>query len=262
MLGSPASPTATANTFLVVEARNAVPWTKPADLPFDPEAAPSLNGAGSSARTRAASTPRSPMAASASSSSAINLDLFRALITREMGDALHQWGRVLKSDGERCRLGLHSWLRVDIHDNEHDRKPVTQTGHTLIPAETLEFHSDRARAGRDRRGRARHCCRAVAGRTIHRRASAIAGSAGVAKTLLVATLSKRSTFGSQIQFTVDLLPSDIMGWEILDQRANDFRVHKGRFLQICCWPARSTAPPPRCRRLIGSDPGTAGDDRQ
>ena len=33
---------------MVVEAKNAVPWTKPDDLTFDPAAAPSLCGAGSS----------------------------------------------------------------------------------------------------------------------------------------------------------------------------------------------------------------------
>jgi Protein of unknown function (DUF1559) len=37
----------TSNTLLVVEAKNAVSWTKPDDLMFDPAAAPSLCGAGS-----------------------------------------------------------------------------------------------------------------------------------------------------------------------------------------------------------------------
>ena len=38
----------TSNTLMVVEADEAVPWTKPDDLTFDPEAAASLCGAGSS----------------------------------------------------------------------------------------------------------------------------------------------------------------------------------------------------------------------
>jgi prepilin-type processing-associated H-X9-DG protein len=38
----------TSNTIAVTEASEAVPWTKPADLPFDPQAQPSLYGAGSS----------------------------------------------------------------------------------------------------------------------------------------------------------------------------------------------------------------------
>jgi len=37
----------TSNTILVVEAKEAVPWTKPDDLKFDPAAAPSFYGAGS-----------------------------------------------------------------------------------------------------------------------------------------------------------------------------------------------------------------------
>ena len=37
----------TSNTLMVVEAEEAVPWTKPDDLPFDPAAVPSLFGAGS-----------------------------------------------------------------------------------------------------------------------------------------------------------------------------------------------------------------------
>ena len=54
------------------------------------------------------------------------------------------------------------------------------------------------------------------------------GVPGLAKTLLVATLSKSIDLQfSRIQFTVDLLPSDIIGSEILDQRTNDFRIHQG-----------------------------------
>ena len=54
------------------------------------------------------------------------------------------------------------------------------------------------------------------------------GVPGLAKTLLVAILGKTIDLSfSRIQFTVDLLPSDILGSEILDQRTNDFRTHKG-----------------------------------
>ena len=54
------------------------------------------------------------------------------------------------------------------------------------------------------------------------------GVPGLAKTLLVAVLSKTIDLHfARIQFTVDLLPSDIIGSEILDQRTNEFRVHKG-----------------------------------
>ena len=44
---SPRSPTGLSNTIMVVEAKEAVPWTKPDDLPFDPAADPSLFGAAS-----------------------------------------------------------------------------------------------------------------------------------------------------------------------------------------------------------------------
>ena len=54
------------------------------------------------------------------------------------------------------------------------------------------------------------------------------GVPGLAKTLLVATLSKTIDLAfARIQFTIDLLPSDILGSEILDPRTNDFRTLKG-----------------------------------
>ncbi|MCP5024563.1 MAG: AAA domain-containing protein [bacterium] len=54
------------------------------------------------------------------------------------------------------------------------------------------------------------------------------GVPGLAKTLLVAAVSKTISLEfSRIQFTIDLLPSDILGSEILDQRTQEFRTHKG-----------------------------------
>ena len=54
------------------------------------------------------------------------------------------------------------------------------------------------------------------------------GVPGLAKTLLVSVLSKTIDLEfSRVQFTIDLLPSDILGSEILDQRTNEFRIHKG-----------------------------------
>ncbi|HEY4311860.1 MAG TPA: AAA family ATPase [Pirellulales bacterium] len=54
------------------------------------------------------------------------------------------------------------------------------------------------------------------------------GVPGLAKTLLVAALSKTIDLEfARIQFTIDLLPSDILGSEVLDQRTNDFRTVKG-----------------------------------
>jgi MoxR-like ATPase len=54
------------------------------------------------------------------------------------------------------------------------------------------------------------------------------GVPGLAKTLLVSALAKSIHLKfSRIQFTVDLLPSDIVGSEILDQKTNQFHVHRG-----------------------------------
>ena len=54
------------------------------------------------------------------------------------------------------------------------------------------------------------------------------GVPGIAKTLLAAALSKAIDLKfSRVQFTIDLLPSDILGSEILDQRSNEFHVSKG-----------------------------------
>ena len=54
------------------------------------------------------------------------------------------------------------------------------------------------------------------------------GVPGLAKTLLVSAMAKSVDLDfSRIQFTVDLLPSDIVGAEILDQKQNEFRVHQG-----------------------------------
>ena len=76
----------TSNTLMVVEAKQAVPWTKPDDLPFDPEAAPSLFGAGSL-------HPGGFNASMADGSvrffkTTINLDAFRSLITRAGGEVI------------------------------------------------------------------------------------------------------------------------------------------------------------------------------
>ena len=54
------------------------------------------------------------------------------------------------------------------------------------------------------------------------------GVPGLAKTLLVSAISKTIDLDfSRIQFTIDLLPSDILGSEILDQKTNEFKIHKG-----------------------------------
>jgi MoxR-like ATPase len=54
------------------------------------------------------------------------------------------------------------------------------------------------------------------------------GVPGLAKTLLVNAVAKAVALAfSRIQFTIDLLPSDIVGSEVLDQKTGEFRVQKG-----------------------------------
>lgn len=54
------------------------------------------------------------------------------------------------------------------------------------------------------------------------------GVPGIAKTLLVQAVGRAIDLDfKRIQFTIDLLPSDIIGSEILDQDSGSFRIHKG-----------------------------------
>ena len=54
------------------------------------------------------------------------------------------------------------------------------------------------------------------------------GMPGLAKTLLVNALAKSIHLDfARVQFTIDLLPSDILGSEILDQNKGEFRTVKG-----------------------------------
>jgi MoxR-like ATPase len=54
------------------------------------------------------------------------------------------------------------------------------------------------------------------------------GMPGLAKTLLVNCLARAIDVQfSRVQFTIDLLPSDIIGSEILDQAKGEFRTHRG-----------------------------------
>ncbi len=54
------------------------------------------------------------------------------------------------------------------------------------------------------------------------------GVPGIAKTLLVQAIARAIDLKfARVQFTIDLLPSDILGSEILDQRTSEFRIHRG-----------------------------------
>lgn len=54
------------------------------------------------------------------------------------------------------------------------------------------------------------------------------GLPGLAKTLLVNTIAKAINLDfKRIQFTIDMLPSDIIGSEIIEQRSGEFRIYRG-----------------------------------
>ena len=54
------------------------------------------------------------------------------------------------------------------------------------------------------------------------------GLPGLAKTLLVNAVAKAINLDfKRVQFTVDMLPSDIVGSEIIDQKSGEFRIHRG-----------------------------------
>jgi len=74
------------------------------------------------------------------------------------------------------------------------------------------------------------------------------GVPGLAKTLTISTLAKVLHLHFQrVQFTPDLLPSDLVGTMIYNQNESIFEVRRGRFSPISCWPTKSTARLPRCR---------------
>ena len=60
------------------------------------------------------------------------------------------------------------------------------------------------------------------------RVAVVMGVSGSGKTTLAQALAATLGLGFQrVQFTSDLLPADILGQEVLDQRTNEFRVRKG-----------------------------------
>jgi prepilin-type processing-associated H-X9-DG protein len=76
----------TSNTIMVVESKDAVPWTKPDDLKFDMEARPSLYGAGS-AHPGGFNTTFADGSVRFLKNS-IGLPVWKALITRASGEVI------------------------------------------------------------------------------------------------------------------------------------------------------------------------------
>ncbi len=65
---------------------------------------------------------------------------------------------------------------------------------------------------------------------------------GTGKTVLAKSLAKSvdSAF-SRIQFTPDLLPTDITGLNYFNQKEGEFVFREGQYSAIFCWLTRSTA---------------------
>jgi len=76
----------------------------------------------------------------------------------------------------------------------------------------------------------------------------VEGVPGLAKTLTVKTLARtiRGTF-KRIQFTPDLVPADLTGTRIYNQKTGEFSTSLVRCSRTCCSPTRSTARRQRCR---------------
>ena len=80
---------------------------------------------------------------------------------------------------------------------------------------------------------------------------------GLAKTLTARSFAQVTQTGfNRIQFTPDLMPSDVTGSSIWNQRDGDFEFRPGRSSPTSSSPTRSTAPRrrrrPRCSRRCRS----------
>jgi MoxR-like ATPase len=76
----------------------------------------------------------------------------------------------------------------------------------------------------------------------------VEGVPGLAKTMAIKTLAQ--AIGGEfkrIQFTSDLVPADIIGTRIYNQKDGEFQVSLGPVFTTCCSPTRSTGRRRRCR---------------
>ena len=72
---------------------------------------------------------------------------------------------------------------------------------------------------------------------------------GTGKTTLAKALARSiDAQFKRIQFTPDLLPSDILGVSIFSQRDQQFHFHEGPSSPTSCWPTKSTAHRPARNR--------------
>lgn len=69
---------------------------------------------------------------------------------------------------------------------------------------------------------------------------------GVGKTVLAKSISRSVGCDFQrIQFTPDMLPSDVTGVSIFNQKTLEFEFRPDRFTHKSCWPMRSIVPRPK-----------------
>src|SRR6266487_294073 len=76
----------------------------------------------------------------------------------------------------------------------------------------------------------------------------VEGVPGLAKTMAIKTLAE--AIGGEfkrIQFTPDLVPADLIGTRIYNQRRASSIRRSAQSLPTSCWPMKSTAPRPKCK---------------
>ena len=73
---------------------------------------------------------------------------------------------------------------------------------------------------------------------------------GVGKTTLAHALARSFNCSFQrIQFTSDMLPSDVIGVSVFSQQTQRFEFRPGHSSPTSCWPTKSTAPRPKLKAL-------------
>ena len=73
---------------------------------------------------------------------------------------------------------------------------------------------------------------------------------GIGKTTLAKCLARSLGCSfRRIQFTPDLLPSDVTGISFFNQKEQAFAFRPDRYLPRSCWPMRSTGPLPARKAL-------------
>ena len=91
----------------------------------------------------------------------------------------------------------------------------------------------------------------------------ITGAPGLAKTRLIRSLAEIIDLDfKRIQFTPDLMPSDIIGTEIIDENRQtghrEMRFYQGPILPTSYWRMKLTVLPEDSGGFAGSDGGKAG----